>query len=75
MPESTLHVLLSGLVVGEAPPWHENRLWCTDMGAGEVLAVDPAGKAEVVARTGGWMAVAGRWMDQLYQQRPYGKQA
>jgi sugar lactone lactonase YvrE len=36
--------------MGEAPCWHDNRLWCTDMGAREVLAVDLAGKSEVVAR-------------------------
>jgi sugar lactone lactonase YvrE len=48
MPE--LHILLSGLVMGEAPRWHANRLWCTDLGAGEVLAVDLAGTSEVVAR-------------------------
>jgi sugar lactone lactonase YvrE len=44
------HTLLSGLVMGEAPRWHDNRLWCTDMGAREVLAVDLAGRREVVAR-------------------------
>jgi sugar lactone lactonase YvrE len=48
MPEPK--TLLSGLVMGEAPRWHANRLWCTDMGAREVLAVDLAGKSEVVAR-------------------------
>lgn len=47
MPEP--HVLLSGLVMGEAPRWHESRLWCTDLGAREVLAVDLAGSSEVVA--------------------------
>jgi sugar lactone lactonase YvrE len=48
MPE--LRILLSGLVMGEAPRWHANRLWCTDLGAGEVLAVNLAGTSEVVAR-------------------------
>lgn len=48
MPET--NVLLTGLVMGEAPRWREQRLWCTDFGAGEVLAVDLAGKSEVVAR-------------------------
>jgi sugar lactone lactonase YvrE len=36
--------------MGEAPRWHDNRLWCTDMGAGEVLAIDLDSKSEVVAR-------------------------
>ncbi len=43
-------MLLTGLVMGEAPRWHANRLWCTDMGAREVLAVDLDGTSEVVAR-------------------------
>jgi sugar lactone lactonase YvrE len=48
MPE--LKILLSGLLMGEAPRWHANRLWCTDMVAGNVLAVDLDGTSEVVAR-------------------------
>jgi sugar lactone lactonase YvrE len=44
------HILLSGLVMGEAPRWRDDRLWCTDLGAGEVLAVDLDGHKEVVAR-------------------------
>jgi sugar lactone lactonase YvrE len=48
MPE--LHSLLSGLVFGESPRWHEDRLWFSDMGAREVIAVDLAGTSEVVAR-------------------------
>lgn len=47
---SELHTLMTGLVLGEAPRWHEGRLWCADMGAQEVLAVDLAGKSEIVAR-------------------------
>ena len=50
MPKPQLHTLLSGLVMGEAPRWHDNRLWCTDMGAGAVLAIDLDSKSEVVAR-------------------------
>jgi sugar lactone lactonase YvrE len=42
--------LLTGLVFGESPRWHHDRLWLTDMGAREVIAVDLAGKSEVVAR-------------------------
>jgi sugar lactone lactonase YvrE len=48
MPEPT--TLLTGLVLGEAPRWHADHLWCTDMGAGEVLAVTLDGTREVVAR-------------------------
>lgn len=45
-----LHTLLTGLVMGEVPRWHDGRLWFSDMGASEVLAVDLAGQSEVVAR-------------------------
>jgi sugar lactone lactonase YvrE len=36
-------------VIGESPRWHEGRLWFANWGAGEIVAVDPAGDAEVVA--------------------------
>ncbi len=48
MPE--LHTLTTGLAFGESPRWHDNRLWFSDMGAGEVIAVDLAGKSAVIAR-------------------------
>ena len=41
--------LLSGLVIGESPRWHEDRLWFAHWGTGEVVAVDLAGRSEVVA--------------------------
>lgn len=44
------HTLLTGLAMGESPRWHDGRLWFSDMGAGEVIAADLAGKSEVVAR-------------------------
>jgi sugar lactone lactonase YvrE len=50
MRKPELHTLLSGLVMGEAPRWHADHLWFTDMGAREVLAVDLAGTSQVVAR-------------------------
>lgn len=43
------HILLTGLAMGESPRWYEGRLWVSDMGAGEVVAVDLAGNSEVVA--------------------------
>jgi sugar lactone lactonase YvrE len=42
--------LLSGVVFGESPRWHEGRLWFSDWGAGEVGSVDLAGQRELVAR-------------------------
>lgn len=48
MPE--LQTLMNGLAFGESPRWREDRLWLSDMGAGEVVAVDLAGNSEVIAR-------------------------
>src|SRR5215831_13347526 len=42
--------LVSGLAMGESPRWHDNRLWFSDWGAREILAVDAAGRSEVVVR-------------------------
>src|SRR5437762_1614366 len=44
-----MHTLTTGLAIGESPRWHDGRLWLSDMGAGEVVAVDAAGRREVVA--------------------------
>src|SRR6266513_6089774 len=43
--------LLSGIAMGESPRWHQNRLWFSDWGAQEVLAIDTQGRSEVVVRT------------------------
>jgi len=37
--------------MGESPRWHEERLWFSDWGAQEIIAVDLHGKSEVVVRT------------------------
>jgi sugar lactone lactonase YvrE len=39
--------LLTGLVFGEQPRWHEGRLWFSDWGRQEVIAVDLDGDREV----------------------------
>jgi sugar lactone lactonase YvrE len=36
--------------MGESPRWHEGRLWFSDWGAHEVIAVDLAGRSEVIVR-------------------------
>ncbi len=46
----SLRTLLTGLAFGESPRWHEDRLWFSDWIAQEVLAVDLAGKSEVITR-------------------------
>ena len=43
--------LLSGVAMGESPRWHQNRLWFSDWGAQEILAIDTQGRSEVVVRT------------------------
>jgi sugar lactone lactonase YvrE len=48
MPE--LQVLMNGLAFPESPRWHDGRLWVSDWGAHEVIAVDLEGRSEVVAR-------------------------
>jgi sugar lactone lactonase YvrE len=45
MPE----VLLDGLALGESPRWHDDRLWFSDWGARQIIAVDVEGSSEVVA--------------------------
>ncbi|NES16177.1 MULTISPECIES: SMP-30/gluconolactonase/LRE family protein [Micromonospora] len=76
-------ILLDGLAFGESPRWHDGRLWLADWGAGEVLAVDDAGRTEVAARVDGlptcldWLpdgrllVVAGR-AGRLLRQEPDG---
>lgn len=45
---SDVQVLLDGRVFGEQPRWHEDRLWFSDWGTQEVLAVDLDGRSEVM---------------------------
>ena len=45
-----LQTLLTGIALGESPRWHDNRLWFADWGAQEIVAVDGAGKSEVIVR-------------------------
>jgi sugar lactone lactonase YvrE len=48
VPEPTR--LIDGLRVGESPRWHDGRLWLSNWGAQEVVAVDLDGGVEVMAR-------------------------
>jgi len=47
---SELQTLMTGLVFGESPRWHDGCLWFSDMGANEVVPVDLEGTSEVIAR-------------------------
>ncbi|SDT71538.1 SMP-30/gluconolactonase/LRE family protein [Jiangella sp. DSM 45060] len=42
-------VLMDGIAFGESPRWHDGRLWFSDWGAHQVIAVDDDGRHEVVA--------------------------
>lgn len=48
MPE--LRTLITGISFGEQPRWHEGRLWFSDWGSREVIAVDLEGNSEVILR-------------------------
>src|ERR1022692_574149 len=43
-------ILLSGIMFGESPRWHDGRLWFSDWGAREVVTADLAGHRDVVQR-------------------------
>ena len=45
-------ILLTGLAFGESPRWRGGRLWVSDWGAQEILAVDTRGHAEVAVKVG-----------------------
>ena len=45
-----LQTLMTGLAFGESPRWHADRLWYSDWGAQEVVAVELEGKSEVITR-------------------------
>src|ERR1700761_656261 len=42
-------VLLEGIVFGESPRWHDGRLWFSDWGAGQVIALNADGSHQVAA--------------------------
>ncbi|MBZ5525903.1 MAG: SMP-30/gluconolactonase/LRE family protein [Acidobacteriia bacterium] len=47
---SEVQTLMSGLLLVESPRWHEDRLWFSDWGLQEVIAVDLEGRSEVMVR-------------------------
>jgi len=42
--------LVTGIIFGEQPRWHEDRLWFSDWGSREVIAADLQGNREVILR-------------------------
>jgi sugar lactone lactonase YvrE len=49
MRMNEVRVLLTGRGLVESPRWHGDRLYFSDWSAGEVIAVDLAGRSEVIA--------------------------
>ena len=54
--------LLTGLAMGESPRWHEGRLWFSNWGAQEIIAVDLDGEAEVVDEGPSGFGWATEWL-------------
>jgi sugar lactone lactonase YvrE len=50
LPSRKTQILMTGIAMGESPRWHENRLWFSDWGAQEIVAVDLNGKSEITVR-------------------------
>jgi sugar lactone lactonase YvrE len=55
-------VLLDGLGMPESPRWHDGRLWFSDWGTGEIVAVDLDGNGEVVGPAPGGPGWAVNWL-------------
>ncbi|HZB36295.1 MAG TPA: hypothetical protein VE440_09530 [Gaiellaceae bacterium] len=55
-------VLLEGLAIGESPRWHDGRLWFSNWGAGEIIAVDLDGNSEVAGRGPEGLGWATNWL-------------
>jgi sugar lactone lactonase YvrE len=55
-------VLLDGLEMGESPRWHDGRLWFSNWGTDEIVAVDLDGNGEVIGRGGGGSGWAVNWL-------------
>ena len=55
-------VLLEGLAMPESPRWHDGRLWFSNWGAEEIVAVDLDGNSEVVGRGPEGLGWAVNWL-------------
>jgi sugar lactone lactonase YvrE len=55
-------ILLSGLAIGESPRWHEGRLWFSNWGTQEIVAVDLEGNSEVVGQGPPGLGWATDWL-------------
>jgi len=55
-------VLLDGFGMGESPRWHDGRLWFSNWGTNEIVAIDLDGTSEVIAAGGGGSGWAVDWL-------------
>jgi sugar lactone lactonase YvrE len=62
LPVLEPRVLLDGLAMPESPRWHNGRLWFSNWGAGEIMAVDLDGNGEVVDRGPEGLGWAVNWL-------------
>ena len=61
-PIGRTRVLLEGLGMGESPRWHDGRLWFSNWGTNEIVAVDLEGASEVMGPGGGGSGWAANWL-------------
>jgi sugar lactone lactonase YvrE len=55
-------VLLDGLAMPESPRWHEGRLWFSNWGTRQIVAVDLDGNSEVVGEGPDGLGWATNWL-------------
>jgi sugar lactone lactonase YvrE len=55
-------VLLDGLGIGESPRWHDGRLWFSNWGYEQIVAVDLDGNSEVMGRGPSGLGWAVNWL-------------
>src|SRR5437667_12535609 len=55
-------VLLDGLAMPESPRWHDGRLWFSNWGTRQIVAVDLDGNSEVVGEARDGLGWATNWL-------------
>ncbi len=48
--DTSQQTLITDLGIGESPRWHDGRLWFSNWGKQEIIAIDPAGNSEVMVQ-------------------------
>src|ERR671936_1178554 len=55
-------ILFDGVGMGESPRWHDGRLWFSNWGSDEIVAVDLEGNSEIIGPGGGGSGWAVDWL-------------